>query len=52
MTSTRSGRGTRIGLIAFIASLAALLVPMRVDNQAERDGLDLTSHGERAYEFD
>ncbi|GAB6858543.1 YlbL family protein [Microbacterium xylanilyticum] len=26
MTSTRSGRGTRIGLIAFIASLAALLV--------------------------
>jgi Amt family ammonium transporter len=35
-----------------LARGAALLVPMRVDGQAERDGLDLTSHGERAYEFD
>jgi len=35
-----------------LARAAALVVPMRVDDQAERDGLDLTSHGERAYEFD
>ena len=35
-----------------LARGAALLVPMRVDDQAERDGLDLTSHGERAYELD
>jgi Amt family ammonium transporter len=35
-----------------IARAAALLVPMRVDAEAEHDGLDLSSHGERAYEFD
>jgi ammonium transporter, Amt family len=35
-----------------IARAAALIVPMRVDEEAEHDGLDLTSHGERAYEFD
>jgi Amt family ammonium transporter len=35
-----------------IAKAAALIVPMRVDAEAEHDGLDLSSHGERAYEFD
>jgi Amt family ammonium transporter len=35
-----------------IARVAGLLVPMRVDAEAEHDGLDLSSHGERAYEFD
>jgi len=35
-----------------LAKLAALVVPMRVDAEAEHDGLDLSSHGERAYEFD
>jgi len=35
-----------------IARVAALLIPMRVDSEAEHDGLDLSSHGERAYEFD
>ncbi|MGE5722997.1 MAG: ammonium transporter [Sphingomonadales bacterium] len=35
-----------------IARAAALLVPMRVDAEAEHDGLDLHSHGERAYEFE
>ncbi|KRB86783.1 hypothetical protein ASE00_00865 [Sphingomonas sp. Root710] len=35
-----------------LAKLAGLLVPMRVDGEAEHDGLDLSSHGERAYEFD
>jgi Amt family ammonium transporter len=35
-----------------LAKIAALIVPMRVDAEAEHDGLDLASHGERAYEFD
>ncbi len=35
-----------------LAKLAGLIVPMRVDSEAEHDGLDLSSHGERAYEFD
>jgi Amt family ammonium transporter len=35
-----------------IARIAALFIPMRVDSEAEHDGLDLSSHGERAYEFD
>jgi Amt family ammonium transporter len=39
-------------LTYLIARGAALFVPMRVGDQAERDGLDLSSHGERAYEFD
>jgi len=39
-------------LTFLIAKAAALIVPMRVDAEAEHDGLDLSSHGERAYEFD
>lgn len=35
-----------------IARAAALVIPMRVDAEAEHDGLDLASHGERAYEFE
>jgi Amt family ammonium transporter len=35
-----------------LARFAGLFVPMRVDAEAEHDGLDLSSHGERAYEFD
>lgn len=34
------------------ARVAALLLPMRVDPEQEFDGLDLSLHGERAYEFD
>ena len=30
----------------------SLFVPMRVSEDAEREGLDLSSHGERAWEFD
>jgi len=36
-----------VGLVKFLA----LVTPLRVDAEAEHDGLDLTSHGERAYEF-
>jgi Amt family ammonium transporter len=35
-----------------LAKLAALAIPMRVGAEAEQLGLDLTSHGERAYELD
>jgi len=34
------------------ARAAALVMPMRVDAEQEHDGLDLSLHGERAYEFD
>ncbi|MEY2927465.1 MAG: hypothetical protein RL367_1942, partial [Pseudomonadota bacterium] len=36
-------------LIAFIISYA---IPMRVNEESEHDGLDLTSHGERGWEFE
>jgi ammonium transporter, Amt family len=36
-------------LIAFVISFA---LPMRVDEEAEHDGLDLSSHGERGWELD
>ena len=34
------------------ARAAALFLPMRVTAEQEHDGLDLSLHGERAYEFD
>jgi len=40
------------GATFLLAKLAGLFIPMRVDAEAEHDGLDLHSHGERAYEFD
>ena len=35
-----------------LALAASLLFPMRVSENEERDGLDITSHGERGWEFD
>lgn len=35
-----------------LAKLAGMVIAMRIDGEGEHDGLDLTSHGERAYEFD
>jgi len=35
-----------------LAKIAALAIPMRVDAEAEQNGLDLSYHGERAYELD
>lgn len=35
-----------------IALMVSVLFPMRVDEQTERDGLDIASHGERAWEMD
>ncbi|WP_221792560.1 ammonium transporter [Aquisediminimonas sediminicola] len=37
---------------AAIAWVVSLFIDMRVDQEAEYDGLDLHSHGERAYDFD
>jgi Amt family ammonium transporter len=36
----------------FLALGVSWIIPMRVSEDAEREGLDLTSHGERGWEFD
>jgi len=53
-------QGAGVGIVAawsalgtVICALAvAMVLPMRVTEDDEREGLDLTSHGERAWEFD
>lgn len=35
-----------------ISLIVAVFLPMRVSLDAEREGLDISSHGERAWEFD
>jgi Amt family ammonium transporter len=37
---------------AVLAVGVSLVLPMRVSEDSEREGLDITSHGERAWEFD
>jgi len=37
---------------AILAVMVSVLFPMRVNEDAEREGLDITSHGERAWEMD
>ncbi|RUS60379.1 ammonium transporter [Pseudorhodobacter sp. E13] len=34
-----------------IAKLVGMVTPMRVDTEAEHNGLDISSHGERAYDI-
>lgn len=34
------------------ALMVSMIIPMRVSEEEEREGLDITSHGERAWEFD
>jgi ammonium transporter, Amt family len=34
------------------AWMVSMMLPMRVDEEAEHDGLDLSSHGERGWELD
>jgi Amt family ammonium transporter len=29
-----------------------MIIPMRVSEEEERDGLDISSHGERAWDLD
>jgi ammonium transporter, Amt family len=35
-----------------IGYMVSMVVPMRVSRDAERDGLDIASHGERAWDLD
>ncbi len=35
-----------------ITLMISMVIPMRVNEEAEHDGLDLTSHGERGWELD
>jgi len=35
-----------------IGYMVAMVIPMRVNEDAERDGLDISSHGERAWDLD
>jgi ammonium transporter, Amt family len=37
---------------AIIALMVSIVLPMRVSVDAEREGLDIDSHGERAWDFD
>lgn len=39
-------------LTAIIALMVSMIIPMRVDDEAEHDGLDISSHGERGWDFD
>ncbi|MDE2597495.1 MAG: ammonium transporter [Sphingomonadales bacterium] len=49
-----------VGVVAVWSAIASvvlalgvsLIIPMRVGEDEEREGLDITSHGERAWEFD
>ena len=38
-------------LTVIIAKLVALVTPLRVDQETEETGLDITVHGERAYDM-
>ena len=40
-----------LGVSWALARLVALFVPMRVDKEAETNGLDISTHGERAYDL-
>ncbi|MBS0481083.1 MAG: ammonium transporter [Proteobacteria bacterium] len=60
MVSQLAAQAVGVGVVAIwsavasavIAVLVSLLFPMRVSEDDEREGLDLASHGERAWEFD
>lgn len=60
MASQFGGQVLGIGVVAIWSAVASalialgvsLVIPMRVSEDEEREGLDITSHGERAWEFD
>ena len=60
MGSQLSGQLIAVGVVAafsavgtaILAKLVGLVIPMRVTQDEEREGLDITSHGERAWELD
>ena len=60
MSSQLLGQALGVGVVAVWSALMTLaialilnqFIPMRVSEDEEREGLDITSHGERAWEFD
>ena len=60
MITQLGGQVVGVGVVALWSIVASVvlamgvswIVPMRVSDDAEREGLDLTSHGERGWEFD
>ena len=60
MASQFTAQAIGVGVVALwsavataIAALAvSMILPMRVSEDDEREGLDITSHGERGWEFD
>ncbi len=60
MASQFVAQAIGVGVVAAFAAIASailavgvnLVFPMRVSEDEEREGLDLTSHGERAWEMD
>jgi Amt family ammonium transporter len=56
LTAQAIGVGAVAAWTAVMTLIAAwtvsIFMPMRVDEEAEHDGLDLTSHGERGWELD
>jgi Amt family ammonium transporter len=60
MGSQIAAQAIGVGVVAVFSAIASallalgvnLVVPMRVSEDEEREGLDLSSHGERAWEFD
>jgi ammonium transporter, Amt family len=40
------------GVTTVAALMVAMVIPMRVDEAAEQDGLDIASHGERGWDFE
>ena len=60
MVSQLAAQAVGVGVVAIwsaiatgvLAVLVSLVIPMRVSEDDEREGLDLSSHGERAWEFD
>ena len=60
MTTQLAAQTVGVGVVAIWSAVASailavgvsLVFPMRVGEVAEREGLDITSHGERAWELD
>lgn len=60
MLSQLGGQAVGVAVVAIwsifasvvIALAVSLIVPMRVSEEEEREGLDISSHGERAWEMD
>ena len=39
-------------LTTIIALMISMVIPMRVNEESEYEGLDISSHGERGWDFD